>query len=45
MALCVYHYSTDLLDIAESLPSIRTDYKYRLRQHTMTLWDTVLYTY
>ena len=45
MAVCVYHYATDLLRVAEFLPQIRPDYKFKLRQHSPNLWDTILYAY
>jgi len=43
MALCVYHYPSDLYDIPEFVRKIVPEYKFSLRQHAPIFGDFVLY--
>ncbi|WP_333919851.1 FkbM family methyltransferase, partial [Xanthomonas hortorum] len=44
MAICVYHYAQDLLDIVEQLDKLVDGYHFRLRQHSPGhYYDLVLY--
>lgn len=44
MAICVYHYAQDLLDVAEQLDRTADNYHLRLRQHACAHYhDLVLY--
>ena len=43
MALCVYHYPSDLFEIPEFVRTIVPDYKFSLRQHAPIFGDFVLY--
>ncbi|APP74106.1 methyltransferase [Xanthomonas vesicatoria ATCC 35937] len=44
MAICVYHYAQDLLDIVEQLDRLVEGYHFRLRQHSPGhYYDLVLY--
>lgn len=45
MALCVYHYPSDLFEVAEFVRSIVPGYKFYLRQHVPIFGDFVLYCY
>lgn len=43
MALCTYHYPSDLYEIAEYVRSLVPEYQFKLRQHTPLFGDFVLY--
>jgi FkbM family methyltransferase len=43
MALCVYHYPSDLFSIPEFIRAIVPDYRFSLRQHAPIFGDFVLY--
>lgn len=43
MALCVYHYPSDLYEIAEYVRQLVPEYQFRLRQHAPLFGDFVLY--
>jgi FkbM family methyltransferase len=45
MALCAYHYPSDLYEIAEYIRSLVPEYKFSLRQHAPIHGDFVLYCY
>ncbi|MFK5857309.1 MAG: FkbM family methyltransferase [Bacteroidota bacterium] len=45
MALCAYHYPSDLYEIAEYVHSLVPEYKFSLRQHAPIFGDFVLYCY
>lgn len=45
MALCVYHYPSDLYEIAEYVKSLVPEYKLSLRLHAPIFGDFVLYCY
>ena len=45
MALCVYHYPSDLFEVAEYVRALVPDYKFCLRQHAPLFGDFVLYCY
>lgn len=45
MALCVYHYPSDLFEVAEFVRSLVPEYKFSLRQHAPIFGDFVLYCY
>lgn len=45
MALCVYHYPSDLFEIAEYVRLLVPEYKFSLRQHAPIFGDFVLYCY
>jgi FkbM family methyltransferase len=43
LALCVYHYPSDLYEVAEYVRSLVPEYKFSLRQHAPIFGDFVLY--
>lgn len=43
ISICVYHYPTDIPDIANYLSELVPDYKFALRHHSPQLMETVLY--
>ncbi|MBK1709318.1 FkbM family methyltransferase [Marichromatium gracile] len=43
LALCVYHYPSDLFTIPEAVRALVPDYRLRLRQHAPLFGDFVLY--
>ncbi|MDH5358628.1 MAG: FkbM family methyltransferase, partial [Gammaproteobacteria bacterium] len=43
MALCVYHYPSDLYEIAEYVRNLVPGYQFQLRQHAPIFGDFVLY--
>lgn len=44
MAICVYHYAQDLLDVMEQLDKMVDGYHFRLRQHSCAYYyDLILY--
>jgi FkbM family methyltransferase len=43
MALCIYHYPSDLYEVAEYVRRLVPEYKLSLRQHAPILGDYVLY--
>lgn len=44
IAVCVYHYALDLLDVVEQLDKLVENYHFRLRQHSNSYYyDLVLY--
>lgn len=43
MALCVYHKLTDIFDFIDYLQKIVPEYKFRLRHHSLSSSETVLY--
>jgi FkbM family methyltransferase len=43
MTLCVYHYPSDLYEIAEYVRSLVPDYRFSLRHHAPLFGDFVLY--
>lgn len=45
MAICIYHYPSDLFEIAEYIRSIIPEYRFSLRQHAPIFGDFVLYCY
>ena len=45
MAVCVYHYPCDLYCIPKYIRQINPDYKFKLRLHTPSYVDFVLYCY
>jgi len=45
MALCVYHYPSDLFEVVEFVRSLVPGYKFSLRQHAPIFGDFVLYCY
>ena len=45
MAICVYHYPSDLIDVAEFIRSLVPEYKFVIRQHAPIFGDFVLYCY
>lgn len=45
MALCVYHYPSDLYEVAEFVRSLVPEYRFALRQHAPLFGDFVLYCY
>lgn len=45
MALCAYHYPSDLFEIAEFVRSLVPEYKFKFRQHAPIFGDFVLYCY
>lgn len=45
MAICVYHYPSDLFKIAEFVRKLVPEYKFYLRQHAPIFGDFVLYCY
>ena len=45
LALCVYHYPSDLFEIPEYIRSLSKDYRFVLRQHAPVFGDFVMYCY
>lgn len=45
MAICVYHYPSDLYEVAEFLRDLVPEYKFSLRQHAPIFGDFVLYAW
>lgn len=45
LAICVYHYPCDLLDIVERIKSYVPDYTFALRHHSSQQMETVLYAW
>lgn len=45
MALCAYHYPSDLFEIAEMVHEMVPDCRFQLRQHAPLFGDFVLYCY
>jgi len=45
MALCVYHYPSDLFEVAEYVRQLVPEYQFCLRQHAPIFGDFVLYCY
>ena len=43
IAICVYHYPTDIPDITNFLVELVPDYRFALRHHSPQLMETVLY--
>jgi len=43
LAICVYHYPTDIPDITNCLAQLVPDYRFALRHHSPQLMETVLY--
>jgi hypothetical protein len=43
IAICVYHYPTDIPDIANYLAELVPEYQFALRHHSPQLMETVLY--
>ncbi|MGI8525058.1 MAG: FkbM family methyltransferase [Pseudolabrys sp.] len=43
LAICVYHYPSDLPDIANRLAAWVPEYKFALRHHSPQQMETVLY--
>ncbi|WP_299979431.1 FkbM family methyltransferase [Desulfobacula sp.] len=43
MALCVYHYPSDLIEVAEFVKNLVPEYKFHIRQHAPIFGDFVLY--
>ena len=45
LAICVYHYPTDLHEVAEYIRKLVPEYKFTLRQHAPIFGDFVLYAW
>ncbi|MDD2714788.1 MAG: FkbM family methyltransferase [Candidatus Wallbacteria bacterium] len=45
LAICVYHYPSDLIEVAEFVRSLVPEYKFSLRLHAPIFGDFVLYCY
>jgi FkbM family methyltransferase len=45
LAICVYHYPTDIPVILHQLQSLVPDYRFALRHHSPQLMETVLYAW
>jgi len=45
LAICAYHQVSDIYAIPQTIMSIRSDYKFILRQHDYGYYETVLYAY
>lgn len=45
MALCAYHYPSDLYEIVEMVHTMVPEYRFQLRQHAPLFGDFVLYCY
>lgn len=45
LAVCVYHYPSDLYEVAEFLRELVPEYKFSLRQHAPIFGDFVLYAW
>jgi hypothetical protein len=45
LAICVYHYPTDIPVISHYLQSLVPDYRFALRHHSPQFMETVLYAW
>lgn len=45
IAICVYHYPSDLYEVAEYIKELVPEYKFKIRQHAPIFGDFVLYAY
>jgi len=45
LAICVYHYPSDIPQISSYLKSLVPDYRFALRHHSPQLMETVLYAW
>lgn len=45
MAVCVYHYPSDLIEVAAFVRSLVPEYRFSIRQHAPIFGDFVLYCY
>lgn len=43
MAICIYHKPADLYEIPQYLLSLVPEYRFKVRQYTSMVWETVLY--
>lgn len=43
LAVCIYHKSTDILDIGKYILTLNPEYKLAIRHYTLTNYETVLY--
>lgn len=45
LAICVYHYPSDLYEVAEYIKELVPEYKFKFRNHAPIFGDFVLYAY
>jgi len=45
LAICIYHNASDMFTIPLFIKELCGDYKLKIRHHTYSLLDTVLYAY
>ncbi|GHT48154.1 hypothetical protein FACS1894102_0550 [Spirochaetia bacterium] len=45
LAICIYHNASDMFTIAKFIKELEPSYKLKVRQHTYTFAETVLYAY
>ena len=45
LAICIYHKSTDILDLGKYILSLNPEYKMAIRHYTLTNCETVLYAF
>lgn len=45
IAICIYHYPSDLYEVAEYIRKLVPEYKFAMRQHAPIFGDFVLYCY
>jgi FkbM family methyltransferase len=43
LAICIYHYDKDMIDIVEYIHNLVPQYHLYIRQYRYSLWETVLY--
>ncbi|MBQ7587988.1 MAG: FkbM family methyltransferase [Lachnospiraceae bacterium] len=43
LIVCLYHKMEDIINIPRFIHEIVPEYKFKVRQHSNTMWDTVLY--
>jgi hypothetical protein len=43
IAVCAYHYPTDIPELAHAIGELVPNYRFALRHHTPQLMETVLY--
>jgi len=43
LAICAYHKPEDVYELPQTIATIRSDYRFCLRQHSVDAFDTVLY--
>ena len=45
LAICVYHNLCDIFEIPQYVKAINSNYRFRIRQHDPSMYETVLYAW